>query len=66
MKPIICNETNELVISFLSAFQLQDDNREQCITLEEILPSEPIQPISYDALLILLGKTIKTQFKKKR
>ncbi|XP_043267002.1 phosphatidylinositol 4-phosphate 3-kinase C2 domain-containing subunit beta isoform X2 [Venturia canescens] len=32
----------------------QDDNRDQSITLEEILPNEPRQPISYDALLILL------------
>ncbi|XP_011297544.1 phosphatidylinositol 4-phosphate 3-kinase C2 domain-containing subunit beta isoform X2 [Fopius arisanus] len=33
---------------------LQDDNREQCIELEEILPNEPNEPISYDSLVILL------------
>ena len=38
--------------------QLQDDNRDQGIKLEELLPSEPLQPISYDALVILLGKKI--------
>ncbi|XP_058806071.1 phosphatidylinositol 4-phosphate 3-kinase C2 domain-containing subunit beta isoform X2 [Phymastichus coffea] len=31
-----------------------DDNREQCLKLEDILPNEPLQPISYDTLLILL------------
>ncbi|XP_015112954.1 phosphatidylinositol 4-phosphate 3-kinase C2 domain-containing subunit beta [Diachasma alloeum] len=33
---------------------LQDDNREQCLRLEEILPNEPNEPISYDSLVILL------------
>ncbi|KAG7196586.1 hypothetical protein KM043_013079 [Ampulex compressa] len=33
---------------------LQDDNRDQCLKLEDILPNEPLQPISYDTLLILL------------
>ncbi|XP_051160561.1 phosphatidylinositol 4-phosphate 3-kinase C2 domain-containing subunit beta isoform X2 [Leptopilina boulardi] len=33
---------------------LQDDNRDQCVTLEDLLPNEPLQPISYDTLLILL------------
>lgn len=33
---------------------LQDDNRDQCLKLEDILPNEPVQPISYDTLLILL------------
>ncbi|XP_012259521.2 phosphatidylinositol 4-phosphate 3-kinase C2 domain-containing subunit beta isoform X3 [Athalia rosae] len=33
---------------------LQDDNRDQCLRLEEILPNEPVQPISYDTLIILL------------
>lgn len=37
-------------------FQAQDDKRDQCIKLEDILPTEPLQPISYDTLLILLGK----------
>lgn len=39
----------------LFKFQLQDDNRDQCITLEDLLPNEPLQPISYNSLLILLG-----------
>ncbi|XP_012279784.1 phosphatidylinositol 4-phosphate 3-kinase C2 domain-containing subunit beta isoform X2 [Orussus abietinus] len=33
---------------------LQDDNRDQCLKLEDILPNEPLQPISYDTLIILL------------
>ncbi|XP_020281891.1 phosphatidylinositol 4-phosphate 3-kinase C2 domain-containing subunit beta isoform X3 [Pseudomyrmex gracilis] len=33
---------------------LQDDNRDQCLRLEDILPNEPAHPISYDTLLILL------------
>nr|XP_050846088.1 phosphatidylinositol 4-phosphate 3-kinase C2 domain-containing subunit beta isoform X2 [Vespula vulgaris] len=33
---------------------LQDDNQDQCLKLEDILPNEPLQPISYDTLLILL------------
>lgn len=33
---------------------LQDDNRDQDMKLEDILPNEPLQPISYDTLLILL------------
>ncbi|XP_076625671.1 phosphatidylinositol-4-phosphate 3-kinase catalytic subunit Pi3K68D isoform X4 [Colletes latitarsis] len=33
---------------------LQDDNRDQCLKLEDILPNEPEQPISYDTLIILL------------
>ncbi|XP_076289347.1 phosphatidylinositol-4-phosphate 3-kinase catalytic subunit Pi3K68D isoform X2 [Lasioglossum baleicum] len=33
---------------------LQDDNRDQCLKLEDILPNEPVQPISYETLLILL------------
>ncbi|XP_014237353.1 phosphatidylinositol 4-phosphate 3-kinase C2 domain-containing subunit beta isoform X2 [Trichogramma pretiosum] len=33
---------------------LQDDNRDQCLKLEDLLPQEPAQPISYDTLLILL------------
>lgn len=33
---------------------LQDDNREQCLKLEEILPNEPNEPITYDSLVILL------------
>ncbi|XP_033209286.1 phosphatidylinositol 4-phosphate 3-kinase C2 domain-containing subunit beta isoform X2 [Belonocnema kinseyi] len=33
---------------------LQDDNRDQCLNLEDLLPTEPLQPISYDTLLILL------------
>ncbi|XP_043472101.1 phosphatidylinositol 4-phosphate 3-kinase C2 domain-containing subunit beta [Leptopilina heterotoma] len=33
---------------------LQDDNRDLCVTLEDLLPNEPLQPISYDTLLILL------------
>ncbi|XP_054004897.1 phosphatidylinositol 4-phosphate 3-kinase C2 domain-containing subunit beta isoform X1 [Hylaeus anthracinus] len=33
---------------------LQDDNRDQCLKLEDILPNEPLQPISYETLLILL------------
>lgn len=36
-------------------FQLQDDNCDQCLRLEDILPNEPLQPISYDTLIILLG-----------
>ncbi|CAB0033361.1 unnamed protein product [Trichogramma brassicae] len=34
---------------------LQDDNRDQCLKLEDLLPQEPAQPISYDTLLILLA-----------
>ncbi|XP_011867449.1 PREDICTED: phosphatidylinositol 4-phosphate 3-kinase C2 domain-containing subunit beta isoform X4 [Vollenhovia emeryi] len=33
---------------------LQDDNCDQSLKLEDILPSEPSQPISYNTLLILL------------
>ncbi|XP_015511181.1 phosphatidylinositol 4-phosphate 3-kinase C2 domain-containing subunit beta isoform X2 [Neodiprion lecontei] len=33
---------------------LQDDNRDQCLRLEEILPNEPVQTICYDTLIILL------------
>ncbi|XP_034937048.1 phosphatidylinositol 4-phosphate 3-kinase C2 domain-containing subunit beta isoform X2 [Chelonus insularis] len=33
---------------------LQDDNRDQDLKLADILPNEPLQPISYDALVILL------------
>lgn len=36
-------------------FQVQDDNRDQYLKLEDLLPTEPSQPISYDTLLILLG-----------
>ncbi|XP_071564109.1 phosphatidylinositol 4-phosphate 3-kinase C2 domain-containing subunit beta isoform X3 [Temnothorax nylanderi] len=33
---------------------LQDDNCDQTLKLEDILPNEPSQPISYDTLVILL------------
>ncbi|XP_072757955.1 phosphatidylinositol 4-phosphate 3-kinase C2 domain-containing subunit beta isoform X8 [Anoplolepis gracilipes] len=33
---------------------LQDDNCDQYLRLEDILPNEPLQPISYDTLIILL------------
>lgn len=33
---------------------LNDDNQEKCLKLEDILPNEPLQPISYDTLVILL------------
>ncbi|XP_011630891.1 phosphatidylinositol 4-phosphate 3-kinase C2 domain-containing subunit beta isoform X2 [Pogonomyrmex barbatus] len=33
---------------------LQDDNCDQFLRLEDILPNEPSQPISYDTLIILL------------
>lgn len=42
--------------------KLQDDNRDQCLKLEDILPNEPVQPISYDTLLILLGMKTKNNF----
>ncbi|KAJ1529587.1 hypothetical protein ONE63_006357 [Megalurothrips usitatus] len=32
----------------------QDDNRDKTLTLENLLPNEPVTPISYDSLLILL------------
>lgn len=41
-------------------FQLQDDNCDQYLKLEDILPNEPLQPISYDTLIILLGTAIHT------
>jgi hypothetical protein len=37
------------------SFQAQDDKRDGAISLEDLLPNEPVHPISYDALLILLG-----------
>jgi hypothetical protein len=36
-------------------FQAQDDKRDGALTLEDLLPNEPVHPISYDSLLILLG-----------
>ncbi|XP_044594663.1 phosphatidylinositol 4-phosphate 3-kinase C2 domain-containing subunit beta isoform X2 [Cotesia glomerata] len=36
------------------ARSLQDDNRDQDLKLEDILPNEPLEPISYDTLIILL------------
>lgn len=42
-----------IILYFL--FQLQDDNCDQSLKLEDILPNEPSQPISYDTLIILLG-----------
>lgn len=36
------------------ARSLQDDNRDKTLTLENLLPNEPVTPISYDSLLILL------------
>jgi hypothetical protein len=36
-------------------FQAQDDKRDGALSLEDLLPNEPVHPISYDALLILLG-----------
>lgn len=37
--------------------QSQDDERDKDLTLEDLLPKEPVQPISYETLLILLGKS---------
>ena len=36
-------------------FQAQDDRRDGALSLEDLLPNEPVHPISYDSLLILLG-----------
>lgn len=33
---------------------VQDDNRDKTLTLENLLPNEPVTPISYESLLILL------------
>jgi hypothetical protein len=38
-----------------SLFQAQDDKRDAALSLEDLLPNEPVHPISYDSLLILLG-----------
>jgi hypothetical protein len=35
--------------------QAQDDKRDGALSLEDLLPNEPVHPISYDSLLILLG-----------
>ncbi|PSN54649.1 hypothetical protein C0J52_01070 [Blattella germanica] len=32
----------------------QDDKRDAALTLEDLLPNEPVHPISYDSLIILL------------
>lgn len=34
----------------------KDDANHKDLTLEDLLPNEPIQPISYDTLIILLGE----------
>jgi hypothetical protein len=38
-----------------SLFQAQDDKRDGALSLEDLLPNEPVHPISYDSLIILLG-----------
>jgi len=38
--------------------QSQDDKNDMTLTLEELLPSEPVKPITYDNLFILLGTEI--------
>jgi hypothetical protein len=43
------------LFSEFSLFQDQDDKRDGALSLEDLLPNEPVHPISYDALLILLG-----------
>lgn len=35
--------------------QAQDDKRDTLLSLDDLLPKEPVQPISYDTLQILLG-----------
>lgn len=41
-------------VSHPLARTLQDDNRDKSLTLENLLPNEPVTPISYESLLILL------------
>lgn len=42
-------------------FQAEDDKRDQQILLDDLLPKDPVQPISFDSLLILLGKLFYTK-----
>lgn len=35
--------------------QSQDDERDSTLTLDDLLPKEPVQPISHESLQILLG-----------
>lgn len=35
-------------------FQARDDRRDENITLSDLLPNDPVMPISYDTLIILL------------
>ncbi|CAB3363263.1 Hypothetical predicted protein [Cloeon dipterum] len=42
---------------------LQDDNNDMTLTLEELLPTEPVRPITYDALVILL-ETLENEIEK--